>query len=129
MPRIPILLPLVLLLALVRARPVPPLKVILEAAREAEAAAENKAPDWSRPSGWLGWRLPDDRTEPELPKEWHNEGHLVNSPIRGVVTETAARHRLGITARELDFVFETRVLNRPVQVSAKEGRERVERGR
>ena len=69
-------------------------------------------PEWSRGSGWLGFRVTDEREEPMLPASFEREWHLVNSPIRGVVTDEPARLRLGITARELDRLFESRILKR-----------------
>ncbi len=56
-------------------------------------------------------------TDPSLPSSFQSEGHLVNSPIRGVVTDESAKHRLGITARELDLAFSEKVLPRLEMVS------------
>ncbi|KIS65843.1 uncharacterized protein UMAG_06221 [Mycosarcoma maydis] len=71
-------------------------------------------PPWERGSGWLGFRMweHESHEQPRLPDTYHDEWHLVNSPIRGVVTQSSARHRLGITLKDADALFQSRILER-----------------
>ncbi|SJX66521.1 uncharacterized protein SRS1_11351 [Sporisorium reilianum f. sp. reilianum] len=71
-----------------------------------------KMPEWSEGSGWMNFKLYEhgSREEPMLPDSYTREWHLVNSPIRGVVTQPEAQHRLGVTANELVTAFDSRVI-------------------
>lgn len=83
------------------------------------STTENLFPEWTRPSSWLGFRVTNTHeADPTLPSSFQSEGHLVNSPIRGVITDESAKHRLGITARELDVLFAEKVLPRLEMVSS-----------
>ena len=81
-------------------------------------------PNWSRSASWLGFRVVEHEShvQPILPTEYAQEWHLVNSPIRGLVTDEMAKHRLGITAKELDRVFHERVVRPQLRIQeAKSG--------
>ncbi|SPC62182.1 uncharacterized protein UHOD_08818 [Ustilago sp. UG-2017b] len=111
-------LPLLLLTTtLTKALPSGPPEDIIKTTLDSTAStAAGLFPKWSNPSGWMGFRMVDEPVRslhpPLLPSEYDADWHVVNSPIRGVVTENRARLRLGITVREVDRDWEEIVLNR-----------------
>lgn len=111
-------LPLLLLTAtLTKALPLGPAEDIIKTTLDSTGSTEAELfPQWSNPSSWMGFRMVGAHVSslhpPHLSAEYNADWHVVNSPIRGVVTDNRARLRLGITSREVDRDWEQRVLNR-----------------